>query len=368
MAGDVALIASLVLPLHGQSGSPVHTYEAFVPSPEFTDYKVLIDQGRIDDAVALLEGVAQANRGTTRGAVALMTVAGLYQDGGPEDWPKAMDIYRKVEAQYPNSGFEIGAKENELEITIPFDQHQAWLLKADQLAQSYGGPAIEDVLRGDRQKLAQRVRSLPVEFQQCGLPQLYLSMHDRIIQLKRVDDGIAIARFLQASFLSSELTGDFTHALRDDLVQKKYGRWPGFTNSDGPVENPVITPKSPQPDHTSGPRPKIRLEITAGDFLQPQVDMSKLALTLDGQDLRPGMAVASKIDRSIKQGDIFERLRISVRPSAPLTRGSHTVSVMAQVNGYDHGGPGVSRITWSFIVASDKDNDDDDKPDDDDDD
>ena len=93
--------------------------------------------------------------------------------------------------------------------------------------------------------------------------------------------------------------------------------------------------------------------------------MSQLELTLDGQSLRPQMSVRSKLNRSLTEGAIYQRLRITARPPRPLAPGVHKISVVAPINAYSGHGPGVGRATWTFSVAPGQKDDGDDEREDD---
>lgn len=116
--------------------------------------------------------------------------------------------------------------------------------------------------------------------------------------------------------------------------------------------DPVIVRRGPKSGHKTGNRrPKISVEITAGDYLQPQVDFSKLEFSMSGLDLKPYARVDSRIDRKPGKGKIYERLRLTARPPQSLPDGNYEVKVVAPVHGYRGEGPGRASTTWHFTVA-----------------
>ncbi|MEW6279744.1 MAG: hypothetical protein AB1758_14045 [Candidatus Eremiobacterota bacterium] len=95
------------------------------------------------------------------------------------------------------------------------------------------------------------------------------------------------------------------------------------------VADPRVRVRSPKQGHVTGPRPRIRLETEVGDVRYDQVDLGRLELRLDGQDLKPYLKVRSKIDRKLRPGKPFERLRLEARPPQPLAPGQPTVELVS---------------------------------------
>lgn len=101
----------------------------------------------------------------------------------------------------------------------------------------------------------------------------------------------------------------------------------------------------------------------------PEISRRKLKVTLDGQNLIPISRITSRIETKMREGVIFELVRLRYRPSLPLflTPGQHTVVVQAQIPNYRPGDRlGFTRVEHTFITPArhERDEPDSDDPDD----
>ncbi|MEW6284275.1 MAG: hypothetical protein AB1758_37015, partial [Candidatus Eremiobacterota bacterium] len=150
----LALLWVTGLPLQSQPPSE-RVYEPFVPTPEYEMAERLLLQNRIEAAREIWARIAAQNPGTTLGAVSLFDQA-KWSDTRQE----AMAINQAIVTGYPRSQFEVNARLNLLNLQYGYTNMEGWIAAADQLAQSYGGPALEDILRGrDLDRLTARVHS-----------------------------------------------------------------------------------------------------------------------------------------------------------------------------------------------------------------
>lgn len=343
------------------AGLPVQAqprdYERFQPTAEYQEACRLLNEGQRVEGRRRLLDIAARHPGTTLGARSLGQAAAHVDNNGD-----SRPILQQIIAGYPNSRFEIGARLDLLALDYG-DRLAEWVVATDRLAQSFGGPALGDIIKDkNRAALVAQIRALPTE-KRRGLRVVYRELHAGLAnQLRRFDDALPLALFKREAFAAEgEGSGDLLY----DLVNLTTGTWTGYRPN--PPKDPTVTIKSPKPDQRKGPRPKIRVEITCGDWHQPQVDLAKLQFGLDQTDLKPLMKVTTKVNNKLKDDQVFERLRLVFRPSQALSPGTHTVSITVPVQGYRGTGPGQTRVTWSFVVSKPHDDPDDEKNDDEDD-
>lgn len=355
LAATMLLLPSL--PIKGQASEKV--YERFVPTPAFKEAQLLLLQGAEDSdverAAEKFGQIAAQNPGTTLGAVSLLQQA-LYSDAA-----RSGAIYQAVIAGYPRSHFEVLARINLLDLQYPgraTPQVEAWIEAAGQLGQSYGAPALREIMRGSITGGSDQVRAMPLEIR-MGLMALYSQIQGATAhQLKRYGEAVPLDLFIRDTFGS--LAGDQpSRDLVFDIVKAKYGIWnPSTYGARIPID-PTVRILSPKSNQQKGPRPKIRWETTVGDYTHPQVSVANLKATLDGQDIAPQLKVRSKVRKSLKtkSNSVFERLRFTYRPALRLQRGDHTVALEMPTQGYSGSGPGITRVSWTFRVGRDRDDD-----------
>lgn len=357
LAAIVALILGIGGPLLGQPPANSH-YEPFTPTQEFMDAWHLAELGQRPEAVQAFQRIAEAHPGTSLGARSLFKAAYFT----PED-DQAAAIYRSIVAQYPNSRFALQANLLIISDQYAYSQTQQFVEAVDQLAQSFGAPSLRDISRGNSRLTAQ-VHSLPTEIQQ-GLIPVYSEMHGGLsLWLRRYDEALALATFCRETFsFDRDANSFFLGAIEHDLMLKRFGN---ITSYDFVRTDPVVRIKSPKPGQAKGPRPRIRIKMFTGDYKHAQVDVAKIQLALDGQDIKPHARIRSKINTSMKIDKTFERLLLTVRPLAPLTKGPHTLSITVPTQGYQGGGPGITVANVTFNVGKNRDDNDDESTDDDD--
>lgn len=344
------------------TGTPSYrVYEPFVPSPDYSAaYNLVVKEGRVAEGVAKFGEVAAQNPGTTLGAVSLLRQAYWSL---PEN---QVAIYQAVVAGYPDSHFAIKAKLSLLDIqyeTLP----EQWRVAADQLAQSYGGPALDDILSGQNSpQLSAQMQALDIE-RQLGLMPIYTELQGYIsTQTKQYEAALPLALFNRQNF-SQYTNANLLNPVQFNLEMLRFGTWKGEPVQ---VVDPDVRILSPKQGQTKGPRPKIRFQTTVGDYRFAQVDLAKVSLKVDGLDVTSQMAVRSHVRKSLKTrpNSLFERLRFKYRPTQRLNAGVHAVEVVIPTMGYSGTGPGVARANWTFQVRNGRDDVDDEQVDDGDDD
>lgn len=347
------LILGLGLAVLAAPSQPEKVYERYVQTPEMAWAEALCSRGEEEEGdiargLALFAKVGAEHPGTTLGAVALLSQA-KYSDSA-----QAVPIYQAVISAYPRTFFEISARKNLL--YVQYGQTRAYFAAVERLAQSYGGPSLAELSRGDQSKASARVRALPLEYQK-GLVTIYSSLHD----MSEPAEAVPIAQFIRDTFF---LLLDDNQASRDlqfDISMANIGTWLGIGD---PMVNPTVRLLSHERE--AGPRPKFVLELSTGPYPTPMIDLHSLKVKLDGQDFRPNLVASSRIKHHAKRAkglSIEERIRVSGRPAQNLSRGPHTLDVEVSCDGYppDGTGPGRTHKVYTFTVGRDRDDDEDDQ-------
>lgn len=339
-------------PIYGQ---PSKVYEPFVPSNDYREASRLFEMGSFEKSRALFTRVADENPGTTLAAESLFQVAKI-NAWAYRSRPDAMATYQLVIQQFPQSRFEIRARRYLVDASVNYlKEPDLWLTRLDEIVALYGAPKIREITAARSfENYPERIARLPYEIQ-LGLLSVYTVAEVACgNSLARYDDAIALGTFIRQSFAvddDNDYRATAHRHLRLAMIMKSFGSDARVTV---PIINPTIARRRPkQGQRIHNRRPTLRIVITDGDYLQPQVDLSALQFTLNGQDLKPHMKVESWIDRKLKRGRVFERLTLTARPPAPLSPGQYTLKVIAPVNSYKGTGPGVATMTWTFFIVGD---------------
>ncbi len=339
--------------LSGSAQTP-RTYELFVPSNDYREADRLFQLGSFEKARALFTRIAQENPGTTLAAESLFQVAKI-NAWAYRSRPDAIATYQRVIQQFPLSRFEIRARRYIVNANFDFQKEpDLWLSKLDEIVARFGAPTIREITRArSYENYSERIAGLPSEIQ-LGLLSVYTAAEGTCgFGLQRYDEAIALGLFIRQSFTvddDNRYRATALSQLRLALMNKNFG---SDVRTQVPIINPTIERRRPRHGHRiSSRRPKFWVIITDGDYLQPQVDLSALQFKLNGQDLKPVMKIESKIDRKLKRGEVFERLKLTARPAEPLAPGPYTLTVVAPVHGYKGTGPGIATMSWSFVIVA----------------
>ncbi|GMU56666.1 MAG: hypothetical protein AMXMBFR33_58120 [Candidatus Xenobia bacterium] len=358
---NLCLIALVVCPLYGQLA---RTYEKFVMTAEFRDALRMANEGRPQQAVDKFHQIAAVNPGTTIAAESLFQVARLrclFQDRA-----KCLAAYREVIDKFPGSRFEVRARSYSVDVTVDRRRlRDLWLHKQEEILSSYGAPTVRELIQARSMGgLTARVQGQPIEIQ-VGLLRIYTLLEIALgFESTRYDEAIAVGIFCRQTFSGEafeEYSSKSMNFLQWALVQRARASGRSANWESPPVINPTIVRRGPRAGQETGNRrPKIWVEITDGDYEQPQVNLAKVQFTVGGQDLTSTMKIDSKLNLTLQSGKVFERLRITARPSQPLPPGIHEVKIVAPVNGYRGEGPGIATMTWTLtVIPGDDDRDDD---------
>ena len=342
------------LPALGQA-PPQQVYEPFVSTPEYDDAWRYLGF-RTEEFLVRLAAIAARNPGKTLGAVCL-----LQQARYTESREEAKALYNAVIAGYPRSRFEIAARLSLLSPSFGNTDFDAQLAAVDRLAQSYGGPALAAILGGqNRDRLSAQVLALPLEFQ-YGLDSVYFDMLGSIgLEKERYRQVIPLALFHQQTF---SLRGDGNTLAVYFLVLAQGKNWNSVLYNN--LANPTVRVKRPKDGRSIGPRPKIRIELNSGDFTYSKIDIQQSKFLLDGQDLKPVLRMRLKTLENLTPGKPFQRILLSGRPAQALSRGRHTLEIVARVSQYRGTGLGLTRTLVNFTVGKSQDDDCDRRDDDD---
>ena len=182
----LALAASCLWQTVSSQPMPLRPFPKFTPSPEFGDaLKRIADSYREDGKQRLLV-VARDNPNTTLGAASLFKAA-YYSETKQE----IIDIYNRIISEYPQSRFEIQARQGLLrgQATSPAQ----WLDSATALVSGYGAPGVSEILQ-DPLGAGDKFRALSLEYQRAVI-QYYASAAPNLFTQKRYDDSFAVAHF-----------------------------------------------------------------------------------------------------------------------------------------------------------------------------
>lgn len=338
----VARVVALLFVLQYAAGQEeASRYGPFVPTPEYRRAFRLVDEGDRAEGARLFREIAAQNPGTALGAESLFQAA---------YWSETASLrqaaYLAIIEGYPGSSYEVHARKCLAQIDHPGGS--ARLQAYDQLAQHFGGPALREILkRGDKNQVVSQFRRLPQEIQ-GGLVTIYVGIQDILhLTLRRKEDALQVALFNRQAFVFDEVASQQAQSdIYGILSEIKFGHPGSYAHLPSPPpQKPTVRVRYPRQGQRTGPRPRIRVECTVGDYRLSQVNLGTLEFTLDGQSLKPLMEVRSKIDTSLKLEQPFERLRLSARPAQPLSPGTHTILLRVP------GGNSETLLSWTFVVA-----------------
>ena len=165
---------------------PLRPFPKFTPSPEYGDaLKRIADSYREEGKQRLLV-VARDNPNTTLGAKSLFKAA-YYSETKQE----VMDLYDRIIREYPQSRFEIQARQGlvSMQATSPAQ----WLEAAIALVVGYGAPGVNEILQNSL-RAGDKFRALPLECQRAVV-QYYGSAAPSLFSQKRYEDSFAVALF-----------------------------------------------------------------------------------------------------------------------------------------------------------------------------
>ncbi len=241
----------------------------------------------------------------------------------------------KMVDEYPNSNIDFDARYRLIDLDFDFDDINGTIGAVGILVQRFGGPPLEQ-LAARQQVALSRIRNLQPDLRN-SLGTGYGCLATLYGRKRDVRRAVAFAQ------LNREMNfgGEGPRSVLKDLNQKS---WRGQT-----TQNPVVKVLKPT-SHRTGSRPRIVVEISDGDYREPQLNWEKFEFKLDGQDLKMKAMNKSQFDTQLRENRIFERLRMIYRPETPLAPGQHTLLIYAPVHGYKGTGLGATRLEYRFQV------------------
>lgn len=344
----MALAASCLWSSVSSQPLPLRPFPKLTPSPEYDAAMKRIANSYRKDGKERLLVVARDNPNTTLGAMSLFKAA-YYSDTKPE----IIDIYNRIISEYPQSRFEIQARQGlvAMQATSPAQ----WLDAATTLVTGYGAPGAGEILQNPL-RAGDKFRALPLEYQRAVI-QYYASAAPNLFTQKRYDDSFALALFgmdVIGSVDPSSYTS-FANVADINWVQlngQNYGPFPPL--------DPEVRLLRPRPSRNSGPRPRIYMEARQRGASQ-LISLGDATFQLDGQNVKAEVRVVKhKVNLNIKaRRDLFERLRLVYRPAQNLSEGQHLFIATIPVRSSQGLGKGTARLEVRLNVRGSRDTDED---------
>ncbi len=328
----VGLIVCLgTTPTRAQLG-PFISYPPPEPSPELLAALRLGMQSPQEGLVRLREFLNQTSDRALAGTLLAQIADFEYMAG---DKVARRSTLNKIVREYPNSNFEVEAAYNLIDLDHDFDDINGNIGAIDALGQRFGAPRVQQL--AERQPAAlTKFRDLQPDLRK-SLGKAYSCLP--LLYSRKKDTKSALA-FAQIS-REMKFSGYGPKSILKIVTGKS---WDGQT-----TQNPVVKVVKPT-SHRTGSRPRIVVEISDGDYREPQLNWDKFQFSLDGQDLKLKAANKSQFDTQLRENHVFERLRLIYRPDTPLAPGQHTLVIYAPVHGYLGPGLGATRVEYNFLV------------------
>ena len=335
---------------------PLRPFPKFTPSPEYDAAMKRIANSYRKDGKQRLLVVAGDNPNTTLGAMSLFKAA-YYSETKQE----IIDIYNRVISEYPQSRFEIQARQGL--IAMKATSPAQWLDTATALVSSYGAPGVSEIIQNP-QRAAEKFLALPLEYQRAVV-EYYGSVPTHLFSQKRYEDSFAVALFGMDVIVSVDPASYRSFANVADMNWEQIN---GLNYGPFPPLDPEVRLLHPRGSGNSGPRPRISLEARQRGVSKP-ISLEKATFQLDGQSVKADVRVVKhKVNLNFKaRKDFFERLRLVYRPSQNLSEGQHLFVATIPVRDTQGPGKGTARLEVRLNVRGSKDTDDEKKNDDEDD-
>lgn len=315
--------------------------------PEFQAARKLIVDGYFSKGVQAYLKIAADHAGTDWGAIALSEAASYSQT-----IPEKDALYQRLIREYPESRYAMAARSHQLVYQYGRHNAEAWLPHLDQLAQSYGGPGLQEILQARSLSVLTRQVLALSEDRQVGLYGIYSTMDTGLsYELGRRRETLPLDVFLRQTFARFDSSGELLDNLKLHWIRANQFSANG-------VRDYFVDPKVRVKPHsrTTGPRPRWTFEFSTAPLPARQVELATSRITLDGVDFFPQLQVSSLVElQPSKKNRPFEILRLSGRPASPLARGNHNLTLEIRAEGYPGSGPGLTRVECPFRVASERD-------------
>lgn len=326
---------------------PLRSFPVSATSPAFDDAMKRIYNSYIEEGRQRLLVVARDNPNTTLGAMSLFKAA--YWS---ENKQEIMDIYTRIIREYPQSRFEIQARQGLLrgQATSPAQ----WLESATALITGYGAPGVSEILQNPL-RAGDKFRALPLEYQRAVV-QYYGSAAPSLFTQKRYDDSFAVALFGMDVIVSVDPASYRSFA---NIADMNLERFNGQNYGPFPPLDPEVRLLGPRGSSNSGARPRITLEARQRGASKP-ISLEKATFQLDGLDVKADIRVVKhKVNLNFQgRKDFFERLRLVYRPTQNLSEGQHLFVATIPVRDTQGPGKGTARLEVRLNVRGSQDCDD----------
>lgn len=327
---------------------PLRPFPKFTASPEFDAAMKRIANSYRKDGKERLLVIARENPNTTLGAMSLFRAA-YYS----EDKQEVMDLYNRIISEYPQSRFEIQARQGLLagQATSPAQ----WLEAATALVTGYGAPGVSEIIQNPI-RAGDKFRALPQEYQR-SVVQYYLSAAPSLFTQKRYDDSFALALFGMDVIISVDPS---TYRSFQNVADMNWEQFNGTNYGPFPPRDPEVRVLRPRSSRNSGPRPRIYIEARQRGASQ-LISLGDATFQLDGQNVKADVRVVKhKVNLDLKgRKDLFERLRLSYRPTQNLSEGQHLFIATIPVRSTQGPGKGTARLEVRLNVRGSRDTDED---------
>lgn len=236
--------------------------------------------------------------------------------------PSNRDRYlRQLLRDYPDSNEAVYAQVELLEVN-PKVEPREWLRALDKLAIQAGGPSLIEVLEEPhRPEFVEQVRKLPPN-KQSRVGYIFVEAQSKLATaMSRPEDSIRLARFNRVSF-------DRPNALQQLIIDfpdptPNYNLHPEMEHWWKAPRTPRVFP--PEIDRKRGLM-AFRIETYEPGSL---VDLPSLKVYLDGQDVRPYLAIQADFDLTYPSHAPLEVLTMEL-PLKGFEQGQHQLSVRAE--------------------------------------
>jgi hypothetical protein len=322
------------------------------PAKDLAKERLLLGDGRDEEAIELLKKVINENPGTPYEAGARFELAGIY-GFMKKDGAKMVNEYEKVARDFAGTRYGLRAKAYLINsYYLKEGLLQTWIEKANDLIVENGGVSINKILSSPEMNSDEwwdKIHALNPELRDTFIPDMYREIADTLEdpEINRGDQRIKIIIFIRTYFPKYKGSWEQIDALRQSVVHK----WKLYTEESRKcwtkdIAPPEICVISPRENLTTGNRrPKIMVKLSDGDLSQKQVDLSDTVFTLDDQDITTKMKVRIHLNTCGKVKHDLETIWLEYKPDAPLAPGKHTVYIKA-MDSKDQ----ASEKTWTFTV------------------
>lgn len=302
---------------------------------------------RFEEAREMFLQVSAAHPGSSIGAETKISAANVAISGQKPDVGKA--LLQEVISDYSGSRFEVAARMALLQLNLYKMSTETNIQAHSELVTQLGGPSLRELLTGDDlSSYTFQVRQLHPETQ-VSLAGVYARLYHLVYNDNRSGEAARIALFGRQSFDRTPLSNNtFSSKLKQALRVKNK-----IPDARTQPSTPVISTVAPIPESTVGSEVELVALISTGTFQQASLDLSKLRVLIDNEDISESVELAIQVDFELDPSRNFET--VTLRATRGLSPGRHTVTVRARSSAtpFDPpNGPAEAELSWSFLVTT----------------